>query len=367
MNSDIEKIQSTNIISRFIRFLNINCESPHEKMESKESLWRKQIGYSSLTARFCIVLALAAFIASLGLMIDSSVIVIGAMLIAPLMRPILALAYGFVAMEKRIILRSLITAIIGVLITVLTAVGTEHIFNLTGPTQELLNRTQPSLIDLGVAIAAGLAATIAINRPNIADSLPGVAVAVALVPPVCAVGLFLSVGSTNAAIGAMTLFVINFAAIVLCAILVFVVDGYGAIWGALLGALVMSAILIVLSPALLLSLEEISAKDKIQMEVVSYLRDYFEKFGDVHPYDLSRVLVEVHDDHISSFVEIEAPASTFTKDRADELFRRIDGIFDVPVNLKIQTLVTEEVTLYPYQQSEGVEPKYGVDVLVPRK
>ena len=336
-------------------------------MLTQKGLRDKQAANSALTIRFCVVLALASFIATLGLMIDSAVTVVGAMLIAPLMRPILALAYGLVLLDWRNILRGGLPTGIGVMITIFTAIMAEQLFELKGPTQEEISRIHPSLIDLGVAVAAGLAATMASNRPNIADSLPGVAIAVALVPPLCVVGLFYSTGVDDAAIGAFTLFAINLGAIILCAILVFLIDGYGKLTGALPGVLVTTLLLFWLSPGLVRSMEELSDRDQIQMVVVDYLRDEFRDNGTIHPKDLSRIMASVHSDHVSVFVEILAPAGSFDGDKMDVLFERISSLFDVPVNLKVQTLVTEEVTRYPYSAVDGEPMRYGTESLVPRK
>ncbi len=354
-------------VRRVRLFLNAQDELPLEEIESESGLYHKQNAGSALTLRFCIVLALAAFIASLGLMVDSSATIIGAMLIAPLMRPILALAYGLTTLNWLMIARSVVTTSVGVLITVVVAIVCEYFFDLRGPTSELLSRTHPSLIDLGVAVAAGIAATMATNRPNVADSLPGVAIAVALVPPLCVTGLSLSNGHMEVAMGALMLFIINLIAIILSAVIVYVIDGYANLKSAIPGAISMILMLVMLSPGLQSSMQELSAEDKIQMEVVSYLSETYARGSDVHPNDLSRIITKVHDDHMSVFVELEAPAATFDHDKTGELYRRISGLFTVPVNLKVQTLVTEEVVIYPFRHGDGAEPRYGSDALVPRK
>ena len=195
------------------------------KREDEKVLHKSQVSYSALTSQFLLVLTLSTSIASLGLMADSAVAVVGAMLIAPLMKPILAYAYGIVAADWRLQLRAAITMFAGVFVTMFVAGLAEKIIGLRGPTEQIMSRTQPSLIDLGVAIAAGVAASLASTRRNIADTLPGVAIAVALVPPLCVAGIGFSEGNWHVGWGATLLFAVNLVAIVLAAAIVFFAEG----------------------------------------------------------------------------------------------------------------------------------------------
>lgn len=170
------------------------------------------------------LLALAALIATFGLYQDSVASLIGAMLVAPLGGAIMALAGALVTGRSRWVWVCLLEVTLGGLLTI--AVGYLVAAVLPNPldlTPALEARTSPNLLDLGVALAAGAAgAYVAVRKTGI-DALPGVAIAVSLVPPLATVGVCLQLERIVQAGGALLLFLTNFAAIVVVACLVFVV------------------------------------------------------------------------------------------------------------------------------------------------
>lgn len=180
--------------------------------------------------RFGTLIILSTTIAGLGLISNSAAVVIGAMLVAPLMTPILAVAAALVHgqlerlwVSTAVLLGGTLTAIVSGWIVSRLAPGTLTAAELT---PELLGRTAPSLLDLAVAIAAGLAGGYVLTHPRAGSSLPGVAIAVALVPPLATVGIAWELGATAAARGALLLFITNFVAIVLSAMTVMLVSGF---------------------------------------------------------------------------------------------------------------------------------------------
>ncbi len=180
-------------------------------------------------SRFAILMVLSVVLSSLGLIGDSAAVVIGAMLIAPLMTPILALAASIVMGWGR----RLLSAFALVLGGTIGGVGTAWLIAFIVPDErlailphELLSRTQPALLDLVVGLAAGAAAAYVTVRTKSGAALPGAAVAVALVPPLAATGVLLNHGGTPLARNAFLLFLTNLAAIVLAAILVFLASGF---------------------------------------------------------------------------------------------------------------------------------------------
>lgn len=180
--------------------------------------------------RFGTLIILSTTIAALGLISSSAAVVIGAMLVAPLMTPILAVAAALVHGQPARLGVSALVLVGGTL----AAVGTGWGISLVAPgtitaaelTPELLARTSPSLLDLGVAIAAGLAGGYVLTHPRAGSSLPGVAIAVALVPPLATVGISLELGAAPAAGGALLLFTTNLVAIVLSAMIVMLASGF---------------------------------------------------------------------------------------------------------------------------------------------
>jgi uncharacterized hydrophobic protein (TIGR00271 family) len=169
--------------------------------------------------RFVVLLFLSTVIATFGVIGDSIATVIGAMIIAPLMRPIMATAAALVMGDMKrawscfLIVLASVAGVIGAawLLTELSVVTVISIQN----NAQFSSRISPRLIDLYAALASGAAGAFAISREDVADSLPGVAIAISLVPPVCVVGIALAEGEWTAAGGAMLLFLTNFLSILL--------------------------------------------------------------------------------------------------------------------------------------------------------
>ena len=168
--------------------------------------------------RFFVLLILATIIATAGIIGDSTATVIGAMIVAPLMTPIMATAAALIMGNMNRAFNRLSLVVIGVLTVILLS----WLFGLlyTGylsftANSQIVARISPRLIDLVAALASGAAGAFCLSRDDIADSLPGVAIAISLVPPLCVVGLSLSAGQIEAATGALLLFITNFLAIIL--------------------------------------------------------------------------------------------------------------------------------------------------------
>ena len=176
--------------------------------------------------RFGALMVLSSTIAVLGLLADSTAVVIGAMIVAPLMGPVLGISAALVMDWPRRAAESAVVASAGSLLAI--ALAAVAAFVLPSPTEipgEVLARTAPNLLDLGVAVAAGSAGAYAQVRRAAGEALTGVAVAVALVPPLAVVGITLQMGEITLAAGAFLLFLANVAGIVLAAALTFMVCG----------------------------------------------------------------------------------------------------------------------------------------------
>ncbi len=176
---------------------------------------------SRFSADFMIMLGLAAAIASLGLLQDSAAVVIGSMILAPLMTPMVGSGLALAQANPRLARLCFKTIFFGFLLTL----GISYILGLTTPGEEItpqvLARGNPNLLDLMIALFSGAAAAYALARPNLIGAVAGVAIAVALVPPLCSAGIGLSYGQYLIALGAGTLFASNFVAIVLAAAFTF--------------------------------------------------------------------------------------------------------------------------------------------------
>lgn len=175
---------------------------------------------------YFMMIGLSASIASLGLMLDSAAVIIGAMLIAPLMSAIIGMGMAIVQGDTRFLLTSSGAMLKGTL----AAIGVGVLMGLLNlqdvVTGEMLGRTGPAILDLGVAVLSGAAAAYALCRKDMSASLPGVAIAVALVPPLATVGLFISLGDLAHAYGALLLFLTNLAAIAFASGIIFTLVGF---------------------------------------------------------------------------------------------------------------------------------------------
>jgi uncharacterized hydrophobic protein (TIGR00271 family) len=174
---------------------------------------------------YFVLIVLSCIIATLGLLLNSGAVVIGAMLVAPLMSPILAFSLGLVLGDVRLIRLSIEAVFKGVASAIIIAVFIGVLSPFKELTGEIMARTQPTLLDLAVALASGMAGAYALARKDVSAALPGVAIAAALMPPLGTVGLGLALGDARVAGGAFLLFVTNIAAISLAGVLVFVLLG----------------------------------------------------------------------------------------------------------------------------------------------
>ncbi len=175
---------------------------------------------------FYVLIILASIIASLGLLQNSAAVIIGAMLVAPLMSPILAMSMAIVRGNLAVLTTASEATAKGILLSIVVGVGVVLISPIDTPTTEILARTQPNVLDLMVALASGAAAGYAISRTKVAAALPGVAIAAALVPPLCVVGYGIGTSELGYAGGALLLFATNLVAIILSAAIVFLSLGF---------------------------------------------------------------------------------------------------------------------------------------------
>ena len=175
--------------------------------------------------RFYALAATATLIACLGLIANSTAVIIGAMLVAPLMTPIFGIALALVRGEARLLGRAIRALVPGVVLGIAIA----SLFGLLplalDVTPEMLARTQPNLLDLMVAVLAGFAGAYAMTNEKLSPTLPGVAIATALVPPIANAGLCLAMGAYHGAYGSFLLFLANFLSILMVSSLVFIGAG----------------------------------------------------------------------------------------------------------------------------------------------
>lgn len=204
--------------------------SPETRRNILGSLFFTGQALPSYLIRFTILLALSIAIATFGILADSTAVVIGAMLVAPLMTPVLGIAAAtLMGWTHRLTITAALVAAgsVGAIFLawlIAEVIPNDH-FSLVLPA-ELLARTEPTPIDMGIALAAGAAGAYVLAQKEALAAAPGTAIAVALVPPLSVVGISLNIGEYEHALGALILYLTNLAGIVLAAMVVLALMGF---------------------------------------------------------------------------------------------------------------------------------------------
>ena len=181
----------------------------HFERADDATIAKRLIGGAKIKGPALVILILSMFIASIGLNINSTAVVIGAMLISPLMGPILATSFGFATLNFTVAKSGILRLSLQITIAVLASALYFYISPIDTATSQLLARTEPSIFDVFIAIFGGLAGIIGQTRKTLDNVIPGVAIATALMPPLCTAGYGLAIGNWNYFFGAAYLFFIN--------------------------------------------------------------------------------------------------------------------------------------------------------------
>ena len=181
----------------------------HFERADDATISKRLIGGAKIKGPALVTLILSIFIASIGLNMNSTAVVIGAMLISPLMGPILATGFGFATLNFTVVKSGILRLSLQVTIAVLASALYFYISPVQAATSELLARTEPNIFDVFIAIFGGLAGIIGQTRKTLDNVIPGVAIATALMPPLCTAGYGLASGNWTYFFGASYLFFIN--------------------------------------------------------------------------------------------------------------------------------------------------------------
>ena len=181
----------------------------HFERADDATISKRLIGGAKIKGPALVTLILSIFIASIGLNMNSTAVVIGAMLISPLMGPILAIGFGFATLNFTVAKSGILRLSVQITIAVLASALYFYISPVQTATSELLARTEPNIFDVFIAIFGGLAGIIGQTRKTLDNVIPGVAIATALMPPLCTAGYGLANGNWQYFFGASYLFFIN--------------------------------------------------------------------------------------------------------------------------------------------------------------
>ena len=311
----------------------------------RKELYQARIESSKPSLGFFVLLLCAAVIATLGLISNSTAVVIGAMIVAPLMDPILSLAFALSISNNKLAKRSLMTVVIGVIAVIATAALLSLLLDVSEVNREMTSRTAPNLIDLGVAVAAAVAGSFSMTRERLSNSLAGVAIAVALVPPLCVCGIGLSMGNEVVAVfgrgtvagltnqiseGSFLLFVVNLIGITVASLFIFLVQRYGSVVQCWRNLLVWLALLGLLCIPLSSALHDFSVKQEIVSRFDAFKAGQVNqlRITNKNPYLWQRVRllfsnVRVINNKASVDLVLSAPKGVLNEGLANELSETI--------------------------------------------
>jgi len=236
---------------------------------------------SVLSIDFIVMLVGSTVIATLGLFQNSPAVIIGAMIIAPLMRPLMGLSLAILSADILLLKRSLITLTVGTICGATISAMMGMLLNSITLTPEILVRTHPNLIDLGIAVFAGGIGAYCHTRKNLSDTIAGVAVAVALVPPLSVVGIGLSTLNWSVCSGAALLYFTNLVGITFAGVLVYFLMGYTALKQAKSGLMISAGAVLLLIIPLGLGMRELLLENMLSNQIKAILKEKTQTFQGV--------------------------------------------------------------------------------------
>jgi uncharacterized hydrophobic protein (TIGR00271 family) len=292
-----------------------------EEFKELFSLLRENAQTSST---YLVLMALSTMIATFGLFGDSAPVVIGAMILAPLMGPIISLAMGALRQDSLLIKNSIITIFWGVVIGLFFSILISLITPLEVLNDQILARIRPNLLDLGIAVASGVAGAYAYSKEEINKTLAGVAISVALVPPLAVAGIGIGWMDWSVFSGAMLLLGTNLAGIVMSAAITFLVLGFSPFRLAKRGLLISLGILIVIALPLGLSFNKMVNENLIIQDLA----------GQEIPHGLLREVKVVQMNPLRLSVTILSE-TVLTENDFEEIKSEIEEKIQQPIQLEM--------------------------------
>ncbi len=361
------KLYLSNLWRNFTADWSILLEQPTPTVELNDAFERASIP----SFGFYFMLSLSTVIATLGLLLNSTATVIGAMIIAPLMNPIITFSYALVASKRKLLKRSFLTLLSGIVLTIIVSFFTTNFIGIRVVQSEIIARTNPNLGDLVVGLAAGATASFAYTRRSITNALPGVAIAVALVPPLGVVGIGLFVGDTvTPAVGislsgrilwdgALLLFLTNLVAIVFAASLVFILQAYGNWQRAILGLFLSLMSLFLVSLPLDFSYQELILRSQIRsyMAVVAH-----QQFNHLIRQGASVRSIEIEtgeDGVLNIEIFVFAPRNSIVQDDVKGIQKFLSEKIKRPVDLKVR-VIPFDIIEFEVLESEKRQPQLKI-------
>ncbi len=212
---------------------------------------------AQLTSAFIVMMILSTLIATYGLFADSSPVIIGAMILAPIISPIVSFSMGMVRYDKEMLKTGMISILFGTLVSLFFATLITILIPMKVHTSVIDAQLSPNLLDLGIAVVSGIAAAYAHAKEGISKSLAGVAIAVALVPPLAVAGIGIGWWDWEVFSGAFLLYLTNLAGIIMFSGLTFLILGFAPFKRAKIGLIYSLLIILLVAVPLSLSFSRI--------------------------------------------------------------------------------------------------------------
>lgn len=301
---------------------------------------------SNPSRSFYVMACLSAIIAAYGLLANSSAVVIGAMLVAPLMGPIFGIALGLSTGNRKLLRDATLSELLGILLSIGLAFMIGAIAMRPDFGSEIIARTQPTIYDVLIALASGMAGAYAMVDERISPALPGVAIATALVPPLATVGLCISASSWDGARGALLLFIVNLLAIETAAGAIFTIYGLIDKDGATRGTIVaflkkfgITFLVVALVAAFMTqTLVRIISNQRFNDRLRSSLSN---EVSSVNGARLSDVYYEKQVDHYNVMAVVMTPRE-FEPDQVVSMEKVLRQQIDSSINLVVRSLISKD-------------------------
>ena len=317
-------------------------------------------GESRVTQRFIVLNSLAAVIAGYGLLLNSPATVIGSVVLAQELGPIMGISLALNDGDLRLLRRSLVSEIVGVALILAISITIGWLHRSVPANAEILTRISPTIMDLAVALAAGAAGAYAATSSKVAQAIVGVAITTSLLPPLAASGLLLARGEERMAVGAALLFLTNLVAIQFAASVVFYLAGLHARLDDtedrkdILQRNGLSLVLLVALTAFLgynfkVAIEELDFKQRVESSIRLSLSAYpGARLGDIR--------VEPANEKQLVFADIQTPAS-ISPERVAQMEAALPKLRGDVTELHVRSILIKEATSSGYLH----EPKDQTD------
>jgi len=314
---------------------------PHVDDTSRLELMERLESNGRLSSDFLTLLAGATTIATLGLFQNSPAVIIGAMIIAPLMRPLVCLSLASITADVKSLSRGVFTLIIGTAIGMSIATAIALSLKSLELTPEILGRTQPTLLDLGVALAAGAIGAYCQTDKRLSDTLAGVAISVALVPPLSVVGIGLAYNDLTVASGAALLYATNLVGITIAGAIVFLIKGYSPLSVAKTGLYVSAGFILLLAVPLALSMRELILQNQISAHIRSILKEKTHTFRGIQ---LKEVQVKRYRTPMMVNATVYSSEAQITSNQVKLVQDLLAKEIGLPIEFRLRIVPAKEIT-----------------------